>query len=96
MRPSKTRTMAPDEVDQHAAAEASHEAHLVLRLEQALARLPDAERVAVVSAIAYAGGSVSAAMELGLEVADADALTRNALQLLRGALADVDPHGGPL
>jgi DNA-directed RNA polymerase specialized sigma24 family protein len=95
-RPSKTRTMPPDEVDQHAAAEATYEAELVLKLEQALAALPDAERVAVVSAIAYAGGSVSAAMELGLEVADADALTRNALQLLRGALADVDPHGRPL
>lgn len=27
---------------------------------------------------------------------DADALTRNGLQLLRGALADLDPHGAPL
>ena len=95
-RPSKPRALTPTEVDAHAAAPQSHEAQLVVRLEQALAQLPDAERVAVVSAIAYAGGSVSAAMELGLEIEDADALTRNAIQLLRGALSDVDPHGTPL
>jgi hypothetical protein len=29
-------------------------------------------------------------MELGLDPEDADAVTRNALQLLRGALADID------
>jgi hypothetical protein len=29
-------------------------------------------------------------------VDDADALTRNGLQLLRGALSDVDAHGQPL
>jgi DNA-directed RNA polymerase specialized sigma24 family protein len=88
--------MPPHEVDQHAAAPTSHEAELVLRLEQALSGLPEPERVAVVAAIAYAGGSVGAAMELGLETGDADALTRNGLQLLRGALADLDPHGTPL
>jgi len=88
--------MPPHQVDTHAALEGSHEAALVLRLEQALAALPEPERVAVVSAIAYAGGSVGAAMELGLEVDDADALTRNGLQLLRAALADLDPHGNPL
>jgi DNA-directed RNA polymerase specialized sigma24 family protein len=95
-RPSKARTMPPHQVDGHAAHEGSHEAALVLRLEQALAGLPEPERVAVVSAIAYAGGSVGAAMELGLELDDADALTRNGLQLLRAALADLDPHGKPL
>ena len=95
-RPSRVRTMAPADVDAHAAADASHEAALVLRLEQALAALPAAERTAVVAAIGYAGGSVGAAMELGLEVDDADALTRNGLQLLRAALADLDPHGAPL
>lgn len=88
--------MPPAEVEQHAAQVESYEAELVLRLEQALGQLPEPERVAVVSAIAFAGGSVGAAMELGLEVEDADALTRNGLQLLRAALADLDPHGQPL
>ena len=95
-RPSRVRAMAPAEVEQRAAQVESYEAELVLRLEQALGQLPEPERVAVVSAIAFAGGSVGAAMELGLEVDDADALTRNGLQLLRAALADVDPHGQPL
>lgn len=95
-RPSRVRAMAPAEVEQRAAQVGSYEAELVLRLEQALGQLPEPERVAVVSAIAFAGGSVGAAMELGLEVDDADALTRNGLQLLRAALADLDPHGQPL
>ena len=95
-RPSRVRTMPPHQVDAHPALAGSQEAALVLRLEQALAGLPEAERTAVVAAIAFAGGSVGAAMELGLEVADADALTRNGLQLLRAALADLYPHGSPL
>jgi DNA-directed RNA polymerase specialized sigma24 family protein len=94
--PSRIRTMPPHEVDQHRAADGSHEAELVFRLEQALATLPEAERTAVVSAVGFAGGSVGAAMELGLEIEDADALTRNGLQLLRAALADLDAHGQPL
>lgn len=94
--PSRVRTMPPHEVDQHGAAQGSHEAELVHRLEQALATLPEAERTAVVSAVGFAGGSVGAAMELGLELADADALTRSGLQLLRAALADLDAHGNPL
>ncbi len=88
--------MPPHEVDTHAHGPGSHEAALVLRLEQALAQLPEEERVAVVSAIAFAGGSVGAAMELGLEVEDAEALTRSGLQLLRAALSDLDPHGQAL
>ena len=95
-RPSRVRCMPPVEVDAHAAAAGSHEAELVARLEHALATLPDAERTAVIAAIGYAGGSVGAAMELGLEVEDADAVTRNGLQLLRAALSDVDAHGTPL
>lgn len=91
-RPSRVRAMAPSDVDKRAAVEAEEsEAALVLRLEQALAALPAAERTAVVAAIGYAGGSVGAAMELGLEVADADAVTRNGLQLLRAALT-ADPQ----
>lgn len=94
-RPSRVRCMPPAEVDQHAAVAGPDEAELVRRLEVALASLPDAERTAVVSAIAYSGGSVGAAMELGIEVPDADALTRNGLQLLRAALADLDAEGLP-
>lgn len=88
--------MPPSEVDNHTLVIEAQEAELVRRLEVALAALPDAERTAVVSAIAYAGGSVGAAMELGLEVDDADALTRNGLQLLRGALSDISADGVPL
>jgi DNA-directed RNA polymerase specialized sigma24 family protein len=94
-RPSRIRTMPPQEVDAHPAVSASHEAELVHRLELALAQLPEAERTAVVAAIGFAGGSVGAAMELGLEIDDADALTRGGLQLLRAALSDLDPHGAP-
>ena len=65
-------------------------AELLDRLEQALAALPAAERTAVVAAHGYAEGPVGAAMELELDGADADALTRNALQLLRASLADLD------
>jgi DNA-directed RNA polymerase specialized sigma24 family protein len=95
-RPSRVRAMPPHEVDMHAAELATQEAELVHRLELALAELPDAERTAVVAAIGFAGGSVGAAMELGIETDDADAVTRNGLQLLRGALSDLDPHGRPL
>jgi DNA-directed RNA polymerase specialized sigma24 family protein len=88
--------MPPHEVDTHALLAEDQEAELVRRLEVALAGLPDAERTAVVSAVAYAGGSVGAAMVLGLEIADADAITRNGLQLLRAALDDLDASGQPL
>jgi DNA-directed RNA polymerase specialized sigma24 family protein len=88
--------MAPHVVDMHALQAEVHEAELVRRLEVALAALPAEERTAVVSAIAYAGGSVGAAMELGVDVADADAITRNGLQLLRAALDDLDASGQPL
>ena len=95
-RPSRVRCMPPNEVDNHALLAEEQEAELVRRLEVALAGLPPAERTAVVSAIAYAGGSVGAAMELGVDVADADAITRNGLQLLRAALDDLDANGSPL
>lgn len=95
-RPSRVRAMPPLEVDNHPLPEDAREAELVRRLEVALAELPDAERTAVVSAIAYAGGSVGAAMELGVEIVDADAITRSGLQLLRAALDDLDAHGTPL
>jgi DNA-directed RNA polymerase specialized sigma24 family protein len=95
-RPSRVRCMPPHEVDNQPLLEDVHEAELVRRLEVALAELPETERKAVVSAVAYAGGSVGAAMELGIDVADADAVTRNGLQLLRAALDDLDASGRPL
>ena len=95
-RPSRVRCMSPLEVDAHAAVVEEQEAELVRRLELALAELPPEERTAVVAAVAYAGGTVGAAMELGLEIPDADALTRNGLQLLRAALSDLDAHGVPV
>ncbi len=64
---------------------------LLDRLDRALAALPARERAAVVAAHGYAEGPVGAAMELDAEVGDADALARNGLQLLRAALADVEP-----
>lgn len=95
-RPSRVRCMPPHEVDNHALRQEADEAMLLHRLQHALADLPDTERTAVVAAIAYAGGSVGAAMELGVEVGDADAITRSGLQLLRAALSDLDAHGTPL
>jgi DNA-directed RNA polymerase specialized sigma24 family protein len=65
-------------------------AELLDRLEKALAALPPAERTAVVAAHGYGEGAVGAAMELELEGDEADALTRNALQLLRAQLAGLD------
>ena len=63
---------------------------LVARLYEALADLPPAERSAAVVAFGLGEGAVGVAEELGIDPADADALTRSALQLLRGALGDVD------
>ncbi len=64
---------------------------LLDRLDRALAALPPAERAAVVAAHGYDEGPVGAAMELDTEVGEADALSRSGLQLLRAALADVEP-----
>lgn len=66
------------------------EAELLARLEQALAALPDSERAAVVTALGYDEGVDAVAREQGLSPGQAEALTRSALQLLRGALADCD------
>ncbi len=67
------------------------DAELLDLLEDALAQLPSAERAAVMTAYGYAEGSEAVAADLGIAEADAEALTRNALQLLRGALADAEP-----
>jgi DNA-directed RNA polymerase specialized sigma24 family protein len=71
-------------------APSTSRAELLHRLELALAALPPAERMAVVSAHGYGEGPVGAAVELDMDSEDADALTRNALQLLRAALSGLD------
>ena len=43
------------------------------------------------TAYGYGEGSEAVAADLGLDPADAEALSRNALQLLRGALAEAEP-----
>jgi hypothetical protein len=72
------------------APEGLTDTELVARLYDALATLPPEERAAAVVAIGLGEGPVGVAIELGIDPEDADAVTRNALQLLRGALADVD------
>ena len=90
-RKPRCRPLPPSFVAQVAdTTPATSRAELLDRLEEALAALPPAERTAVVAAHGYGEGPVGAAMELELDGADADALTRNALQLLRAALEDLD------
>jgi DNA-directed RNA polymerase specialized sigma24 family protein len=60
------------------------------RVREALASLPPAERAAAVVAFGFDEGPEGVAVELDLSDVDADAITRSALQLLRGALRDVD------
>jgi len=83
--------MAPGTIaDNVRASEGISDEELVARLYDALAALPPAERSAAVVAFGFAEGPGGVAEELGLDPEDADALTRNALQLLRGALGDLD------
>ena len=89
-RKPRCRTLPPSYVAQVAdTTPVTSRAELLDRLEAALAALPPAERTAVVAAHGYGEGPVGAAMELELDGADADALTRNALQLLRASLEDL-------
>ena len=90
-RPPRLRPMAPGTIaDNVRASEGIADEELVARLYDALAPLPPAERSAAVVAIGLGEGTGGVAEELGIAEADADALTRNALQLLRGALGDID------
>jgi DNA-directed RNA polymerase specialized sigma24 family protein len=90
-RPPRCRPLPPSVVAGVAdTAPSTSRAELLHRLELALAALPPAERMAVVSAHGYGEGPVGAAVELDMDSEDADALTRNALQLLRAALAGLD------
>jgi hypothetical protein len=76
--------------DNVAAPEGISDDQLVSRLYEALNTLPPAERAAAVIAVGYGEGAAGVAMEFDLDPEDADALTRNAVQLLRGALDDID------
>jgi hypothetical protein len=90
-RPHRVRPIAPGTIaDNVQTPEGLSETELVARLYDALATLPPTERAAAVVAIGLDEGAVGAAIELGVDPEDADAITRNALQLLRGALADID------
>jgi hypothetical protein len=90
-RPPRLRPIAPGTIaDNVRASEGASDEELVSRLYEALATLPPAERSAAVVAIGLGEGSGGVAEELGIGAEDAEALTRNALQLLRGALGDVD------
>ena len=72
-------------------------AELLERLEAALRLLPAAERKAVLEAHAEDDdeGVARVAAALDISAEDAEALTRSAVQLLRGALADLDPEEAP-
>ena len=88
-RPPRCRPVPPHVVNAvRDTAPAVSEAALLDRLERAMAALPAPERAAVVAAVGYDEGPVGAAMEVELDPEQADALARNALQLLRAALAD--------
>ncbi|MDQ1706066.1 MAG: hypothetical protein QOF18_2432 [Frankiaceae bacterium] len=90
-RPPRLRPIAPGTIsDNVRASEGASDEELVARLYEALAALPPAERAAAVVAFGLGEGHQGVAAELGLDGDDADALTRNALQLLRGALGDLD------
>ena len=91
-RPPRCRPLPAHVVEAVAATEpfASHP-EVLDRLDEALAALPPAERAAVVAAHGYAEGPVGAAMELEVDTADGHALADRGLQLLRAALADLEP-----
>jgi hypothetical protein len=90
-RPPRLRPISPGTIaDNVSAPEGVTDTELVARLYDALGSLPAEERAAAVVAIGLDEGAVGAAIELGIEPEDADAVTRNALQLLRAALADID------
>ena len=90
-RPPRLRPIAPGTIaDNVRAVEGVSDEELVVRLYDALETLPPAERSAAVVAFGLGEGHVGVAEELGISAEDADALTRNALQLLRGQLDDID------
>jgi hypothetical protein len=90
-RPPRLRPISPGTIaDNVSASEGLSDTELIAALYDALATLPPAERAAAVVAIGLGEGPAGVAVELNLDPEDADALTRNALQLLRGALSELD------
>jgi DNA-directed RNA polymerase specialized sigma24 family protein len=90
-RPPRLRPIAPGTIaDNVRAVEGVSDEELLVRLYDALETLPPAERSAAVVAFGLGEGHAGVAEELGISAEDADALTRNALQLLRGQLDDID------
>src|SRR3954447_9896282 len=90
-RAPRLRPISPGTIaDNVRASEGVSDEELVARLYEALAVLPPAERSAAVVAFGLGEGADGGADDLGIEPTDADALTRNALQLLRAALGDID------
>jgi DNA-directed RNA polymerase specialized sigma24 family protein len=90
-RPARIRPLSGNVLDGAAApAETLPDAELLDRLEAALAALPAPERAAAVVAFGLDEGPDGVAETLGLSGEDADALSRSALQLLRGALGEVE------
>ena len=96
-RPHRPVPLPPDVVSAVGdfAAGTTSDAELLERLESALRLLPAAERNAVLAAHADDTGVAKVAATYDLSQEDADALTRSALQLLRGALADIEPEAAP-
>src|SRR5581483_744772 len=90
-RPPRLRPLAADALENVARTGAGpSDAEIYDRLEEALFALPEAERIAAILAVGKGAGVEAVAERLGLEPADAAALTDSAVQLLRGALADID------
>lgn len=90
-RPPRVRPISADALENVApAGTGPSDAEIYDRLEEALFDLPEAERIAAVVAVGKGEGIEAVAARLGLDEADAAALTDSALQLLRGALADVE------
>ncbi|HEX8003477.1 MAG TPA: hypothetical protein VF519_12355 [Mycobacteriales bacterium] len=92
-RPRRPVALPPEVVAQvgDASIGATPAAELLERLESALRLLPAAERRAVLTAHAADEGVAGVAAAMDLSDEDAAALTSSAVQLLRGALADLDP-----
>ena len=84
-RPPRLRPISPGTIaDNVASPDGIDDTELVALLYEALATLPPAERAAAMIAVGLGEGAAGVAVELDLEPEDADALTRSALQLLRG------------
>lgn len=87
-RPPRLRPVPPELADKLGWRPGQGEPELVERLHRALAQLPPAERSAAVVAFGLDEGAAGVALEQALSAQDAEALTRSAVQLLRGALAE--------